>query len=315
MERFPTDEFARGIYAETLRDLGRYEEAQAHLKLTMEQFPTNEVVPNIYAETLRDLGRYEEALAHLNATMEQFPTNEVIPTIYAETLRDLGRYEEAQAHLKLTMEQFPRNEIVQRNYAETLRDLGRYDEAIAILAAQAERKERPGDWIAAHILAMTHLKIGNIPAAMAILEDGKETCPFRAHQTYFARALPLALLAAKRPAEAVHLLETIGSQSALPRASLTNVVLLKAHALAELDQRPRARELLVQAQIIDFATAKAKRLANALKERYALSDAPPPSPDRVAELSHEIHHLELELASPPIKHDFKSSRSYARLAA
>ena len=73
----------------------------------MRRFPQSEVVPTARAETLRDLGRYEEALAAFEETMRRFPQDEVAPTARAETLRDLERCEEALAALEETMRRFP----------------------------------------------------------------------------------------------------------------------------------------------------------------------------------------------------------------
>ncbi|MBI1867579.1 MAG: tetratricopeptide repeat protein, partial [Methylocystis sp.] len=114
------DATALCVRAETLRELGRPEEALAVFEKTMRRFPRDEVAPTAYAETLRDLGRPEEALAAFEETMRRFPRNEVAPTAYAETLRDLGRPEEALAAFEETMRRFPRNEVAPTAYAETL---------------------------------------------------------------------------------------------------------------------------------------------------------------------------------------------------
>ena len=65
----------------------------------MDRFPHDEVARNARAETLRDLGRYEEALAAFEATMERFPHNEVARNACGHLLAQLGRFSEAEALL------------------------------------------------------------------------------------------------------------------------------------------------------------------------------------------------------------------------
>ena len=58
----------------------------------MRRFPQSEVARNARAETLRNLGRYEEALAAFEETMRRFPqSGSGAENARAETLRDLGR--------------------------------------------------------------------------------------------------------------------------------------------------------------------------------------------------------------------------------
>ena len=172
---FPDCEVAPTAYAETLRDLGRSEEALAAFEETKRRFPDSEVAPTAYAETLRDLGRSEEALAAFEETMRRFPHNEVAPTAHAETLRDLGRSEEALAALKETMRRFPHSEVAPTAYAETLRDLGRSEEA---LAALKETKRRfPHSEVAPTAYAETLRDLGRSDEALAAFEETMRRFP------------------------------------------------------------------------------------------------------------------------------------------
>ncbi|MBI1868920.1 MAG: tetratricopeptide repeat protein, partial [Methylocystis sp.] len=293
-------EVAPTAYAETLRELGRPEEALAAFEETMRRFPRNEVAPTAYAETLRELGRPEEALAAFEDNMRRFPRNDVAPNAYAETLRELGRLEEALAAFEETMRRFPRNEVAPRARAHLLAELGRFPETEAALAPAAERLRTSNDWIAAHVLAMARLRAGRIEEALATFELGARSCPFPGQRIYFATALPLALLANNRATEAARKLEEIAKGPSLPRAEATNIALFRAHALAETGDKHRAKQFVESAQIIDFAAARQQRLRTALIDRYGLAAAPPASGALALELNDTITALEFELVRPKL---------------
>ena len=175
MRRFPQDEVAPNARAETLRDLGRYDEALAAFEETMRRFPQNEVARNARAETLRDLGRYDEALAAFEETMRRFPQDEVAPNARAETLRDLGRYDEALAAFEETMRRFPQDEVARNARAETLRDLGRYDEALA--AFEETMRRFPQNEVAPNARAETLRDLGRYDEALAAFEETMRRFP------------------------------------------------------------------------------------------------------------------------------------------
>jgi tetratricopeptide (TPR) repeat protein len=300
MRGFPQDEVAPTARGETLRDLGRYEEALAAFEAAMRRFPRNEVAPNARAETLRDLGRFEEALAAFWETMRRFPHNEVAPNARAETLRDLGRFEEALAVYEETMRRFPRNSVALNAYAHLLGQLGRIDDCERLLAPAANRSLTREDWIAAHILAMAQLRVGRSDQALTEFERGARVCKYRDVRRYFETARPLALLANRRAAEAVQQLEALAKEPLLPREDVTNIVLFQAHALAEVGESRRAKALVESAQIVDLATARQMRLAVALAERYGLTPVGPASGTRAQQLNQDIATLEFELEQIPI---------------
>jgi tetratricopeptide (TPR) repeat protein len=266
----------------------------------MRRFPQDAVAPTARAETLRDLGRHDEALAAFEDTMRRFPQDAVAPTARSETLRDLGRYDEALAAFEDTMRRFPQHTVVRNAYAHLLGDRGRIAEAEALLAPAATRLRTRDDWIATHILAMAHLRAGRVDEALAAFERGVRSCVFRETRGYFETARPLALLAKRRAAEAAQQWEALATNPMLPRQEMTNIVLFQAHALAEAGEPRRARTLMESAQIVDFAAARQRRLAAAITERYGLVSGAPASAARAQELSGDISALEFDLVRPKL---------------
>jgi tetratricopeptide (TPR) repeat protein len=256
---------------------------------------------NVHAETLRDLGRYDEALVAFEDTMRRFPQNEVAPNARAETLRDLGRYDEALAAFEDTLRRFPQNAVARRAYAHLLGSRGRIAEVKALLAPAAARSRTRGDWIATHILAMARLRAGHVDEALAELERGVRSCAHRDTRGYFERARPLALLAKRRAAEAAQQWEeTLAKNPNLPREEITNIILFQAHALAEAGEPRRARTLMESAQVVDFAAARQRLLAAALTEHYGLSSGVPAPATRAQQLSGDIAALEFDLVRPKL---------------
>ena len=137
--RFANNAVCYTGYAETLRELGRPEEALGAYAEAKERFANDVVCWNGYAETLREVGRPEETLGVYAEAKERFANNAVCYTGYAETLRELGRPEEALGAYAEAKERFADDAVCYTGYAETLRELRRPDEA---LGAYAEAKER-----------------------------------------------------------------------------------------------------------------------------------------------------------------------------
>ena len=308
------DAAAMNVRAETLRELGRHDEALAALEETMRRFPQNEVAPTARAETLRELGRHDEALAAFEETMRRFPQDQVAPTARAETLRELGRHDEALAAFEEAMRRFPHNEVAPIAYAHFLAELGRLDEAEALLIPRAARLRTRDDWIAKHILAMARLRAGRAKEALSEFEQGIQLCKFPEMRRYFETAKTLALLADKRAAEAAQQLETLAKDHSLPRNEMTNIILFQTHALAEAGESPHARALVTSAQVIDFAAAQQKRLAGALTERYGLVSGVPASQPKAQQLNEEIRALEFRLLRPKLWH-FRATSTETRKVA
>ncbi|MGH6935809.1 MAG: tetratricopeptide repeat protein, partial [Methylocella sp.] len=223
--------------------------------------------------------------------------------VRAETLRDLGRTGEALASLEATMERFPDDVVARTAYADLLAELGRIKEAEAVLAPAAEQLCTAHDWISAHILAMAYLRDGRAKDALARLEHGARFCPHFQQRKYFVTALPLAMLADQRAAEAARHFEAIAKDAtlSLSRREMVNVVLFEAHAFAEAGEKQRAQALLESPQVIDLAAYKQKRLATAIAERYSLGGLPPAPDSVVHRLNENIVTLEFELVRPNAK--------------
>jgi tetratricopeptide (TPR) repeat protein len=298
MRRFPQNEVVPTAYAEALREAGHRDKALRVFEQTMHRFPQDEVAPTAYAEALREAGRRDEALSVLEETMRRFPQTEVPRNAYAEALREVGRRDEAWSVFEETMRRFPQDVVSRNAYAHALAASQRLAEAEAILLPAAKKSQTRNDWIAVHILAMAWLRSGRIAEALGEFERGLRDCTFADVRRYFVTARPLALIAARRSQEAIHELESLAAGQSLSQHEATNIVLFKAHALAEVGQQDAAKRLVSSAEIIDLAAAKQKRLAATLEKRYGLSSGVPASPAEVEKLNGDIISLESELVQP-----------------
>ncbi len=130
----PKDAVCYTGYAETLRELGRPEEALEVYAEAKGRFANNAVCYNGYAETLRELGRLEEALEVYAEAKGRFANNVVCYNGYAETLREMGRPEEALEVYAEAKGRFANEVYCYTGYAETLRELGRPEEALEVYA-------------------------------------------------------------------------------------------------------------------------------------------------------------------------------------
>ena len=153
------------------------------------------------------------------------------------------------------------------------------------------------DWVAKHILAMVRLRANRVDEANQMLDDGVRECPFFDVRAYFRTALPIARLAARRVAEAMAELEPLVEDKTLSGTQASNVVLLQAHALAEAGDGERATQLINEAEVIDFETAR-RELAIALRKRYGLGGNQAVGGESAVLLDNEIISLEIDLESP-----------------
>ena len=249
------------------------------------------------AETLRALGRPDDALAALDETIELFPENVVPRNARAETLRALGRPDDALAALDETIELFPENAVARSAYAHQLALAGEIDRAVAILDSPAARRKTRDDWIAKHILAMAWLRTGQFDEAYSSLDEGAMQCPFLDVRAYFRTARPIARLAARQVAEAMEEFEALAVDTTLSGTQATNMVLLQAHAFAEAGERERARQLIDEATVVDFEAAR-QQLASALRNRYGLGENEAASGELADRLGKKIIELEIDLESP-----------------
>ena len=196
------------------------------------------------------------------------------------------------------MRRFPQNAVASSARSHLLIQLGRYSEAETLLAPSVSRLSTSDDWVAAHILAMADIKRGRTQEAISRLEHGANSCAFHKQRLYFETALSFALLKDKRPGEAHDKLAELSETFGTDRRQTTNITLLRIHALAEIGDTGKAKDLIENAEIIDFAAARQKKLASALTERYALSSHSAPAKERSLALEQDISDLELELVLP-----------------
>ena len=117
-------------YAETLKSMGRLEEALTTYEQAKQKFSDNPVAHNGYAETLKSMGRLEEALKTYEQAKQQFTYDPVAACGYAETLKSMGRLEEALTTYEQAKQQFTHDPVAACGYAETLKSMGRLEEAL-----------------------------------------------------------------------------------------------------------------------------------------------------------------------------------------
>ncbi len=208
-EAMGEEEVARTGRAETLRSLGRFEEALVAYDGAVRDFPRNAVARNGQAETLRSLGRFEEALAEYAAAARDFPRNAFARNGRAETFRSLGRFEEALAEYAAAVRDFPRNAVARNGRAETLRSLGRFEEALAEYAAAV--RDFPRDAFARNGQAETLRSLGRFEEALTEYETTMRDFP----QNAVARnGLVSTLVSCERYARALALLPSSDPRTA-----------------------------------------------------------------------------------------------------
>ncbi|HER26148.1 MAG TPA: tetratricopeptide repeat protein [Rhodospirillales bacterium] len=283
-------------YAETLRQLGKPEEALAEYEKARKMFPDNPVPFNGYAETLRQQGKPEEALAEYGKARKMFPNDPVPFTGYAETLRQLGKPEEALAEYEKARERFPNNRVV-RNAAACIQvDLKRFEEARDLIAIDAPRTIH--DWWDYHVFAMSFLREGNREKAIKLLSDGLRDIPFFISRQMFETSLAMAELQRGNYLEAAKILDPVPDNVIL---FPDNVILfpvravLHAHARAALNQKDLAENDLALAE--QSHGSEINPLCDALRHRYTLGSYASIEPDEAtkARLDADIYDGEFEL--------------------
>jgi hypothetical protein len=126
-------------------------------------------------------------------------------------------------------------------------------------------------------------------------------CKDPLQRRYFETARPIALLSKRRATEAAEELATLAKIPTLPQNERTNIILFQVHALAESGQARLASDLVKSAQIVDFAAARQRKLAEAITECYGLISGNPALPARAEELSVTISTLEFDLVRPKLR--------------
>jgi tetratricopeptide (TPR) repeat protein len=299
IERRPENVVARSGRAETLRELGRLGEALEAYEATIEQHPESVVARNGRGETLRKLGRLGEALEAYEATIERRPEDVVARSGRAETLRELGRLREALEAYDATIEQHPESVVARSGRAETLVELGRLGEALDVY--QALVREHPHDavvrngcgsvlvrlrryrealayllepdlltyqdWIGYHIRGMALLRMGSVPEAIRVFEEGALSNPWQRSREYFVAALGMTWLRQSQFERANEVLERVRDRSLRPWANV-----LRLHSFGEMGERQRAIEIYDGLSAIPVLASC--ELTEELRRRYILEEAP-----------------------------------------
>ena len=107
---------------------GRYEEALAAYRVDVEQHPNYEVHSRL-GVVLNELGRFEEAETHLRRAIALNPQARSAHLNLGVVLYKQGRYEEALAPARAAAEQRPDHFQAHANLGSVLIELGRFEEA------------------------------------------------------------------------------------------------------------------------------------------------------------------------------------------
>lgn len=132
------------------------------------------------------------------------------------------------------------------------------------------------------------------------LSKGLNECPFKSARPYFETALSVVKLRGENAKAAGKDLLELSKNEDLSPTERGNVLLFSAHALAKAGNSNGSCELLQSAEIVDFATARQKRLAGALRLRFNLDADKVPSTYEFRELDNRIVNLEIDLLTQSI---------------
>ncbi|MFZ2727350.1 MAG: tetratricopeptide repeat protein [Methylococcaceae bacterium] len=254
------DAVAFNGYAETLRSLGRLNEALIAYQEIKLRFPNEVFAYTGYAETLRSLGRLDDALIAYEETKLRFPDNEVTCTGYAETLRSLGRLDEALIAYEDIIKQFPNNRVAKNALACLLIEMNQL-EKVADYLIEPKTLNTEDNWRDYHVLSLLAMHTGDFNNAEVMMRRGINA-PFMTTQHVFKTSLGLLLLRTQRAKEAATLI----------CLQLTEVpvyqkqALLYAHVLIERGEPLQQVQTILNkipqetsAEIIDFCAIFKKR--------------------------------------------------------
>ncbi len=270
--RFSNDAVCHAGYAESLRSLGKFEAALTAYGEAKARFPNNAVCHAGYAESLRSLGKFEAALTAYGEAKTRFPNNAVCHTGYAETLRSLRQPQLAIVEYRQLLPRFPNNPVVPNALACLLIEQGDLTEAEKLISMPTNMsRASPQDWRDVHVLAMLRFKQGDFAGAEKLLQDGAANALLPATRTVFQQTLSCLFLRQKNYAQAEQTLRPINAQIIL--FPLHRI--LRAHAMAGLNQLPQARECLAQ---INSSETQIVELKQFITRRYGLQDHAEPDP-------------------------------------
>ena len=185
VELAPEDGWAWGQLGHARRLAGDWEaalEAYAHAGV----FGQLEIGGNGHSETLKALGRYEEALASYEAVIKEFPQDVVARSGRSETLKALGRSEEALASYETVIKEFPRDVFARNGRLSLLLSMGLPRQVWEETADWDPRRD--ANWVGLHIRAVAAVRLGLFEPARTLLERGLAEAPLP-HRPFFASTL------------------------------------------------------------------------------------------------------------------------------
>jgi tetratricopeptide (TPR) repeat protein len=263
---------AKNGRADTLKALGRLNDALDAYDAVIADYPENDVARGGRADTLKALGRLNDALDAYDAVIADYPENVVSRNGRADTLKALGRLNDALDAYDAIIADYPENGISRRGRSCVLAALQRYDEALADLPSDAPRT--PGDWIGFHIRGMIMLRRGDIDEAIRIFQRGVEDDPIPLSKQYFHTALSVALMRHGEYRSARKILSNVEAQELQPQV---NVLLI--HCFGEDDQTAEASEAFENISAKPWSISG--ELIEELHRRYVLKQPPQRSDDWV----------------------------------
>jgi tetratricopeptide (TPR) repeat protein len=169
--------FVLNARARLLRARGDFEEARAMYLKGAADFPHDPEYQRARsgsAETLRDMGRYDQALEEYNKLVQEFPTEEVLWCGLASVYLDMGMFDEAILNFGKAIRG---REIVARNgRATAYKQAGQFDQALRIYDQVI--REYPNDGFALCGRADVFRVKGDIPNALASYDLAIDRNPF-----------------------------------------------------------------------------------------------------------------------------------------
>ncbi|MGI9068195.1 MAG: tetratricopeptide repeat protein [Pyrinomonadaceae bacterium] len=128
---YPEETISRGGRADTLRALGRFTDALAAYDSILSAYPEDVFARTGRAATLKAMYRFNDALAAYDSIIATYPENVFARTGRAETLKAMGRLNDALAAYDSVIATFPEEVVARNGRADTLHALGRLDDALA----------------------------------------------------------------------------------------------------------------------------------------------------------------------------------------
>jgi Flp pilus assembly protein TadD/nucleoside phosphorylase len=154
---------------------GRLQDVVRCLGTAIKEASPSANVHGLMGQTLRKLGRFEEALAHCQKASILAPDDARIQAELGICLGELGKHDVALVHFEVAARLQPSNPGYQSNLCVALISLNRYSEAT--VPAQRAVDLAPDDSRSAMLLGIVFDKAGRQPEAMHYLEKATQLAP------------------------------------------------------------------------------------------------------------------------------------------